>query len=88
MPLLACLRSAPWARYSQTLAVPGVKSLLVVALFARAPVVSGAATLTLHVVQDLRVNYFAAGVVGAGFMLGVSAGAPVVRWAAMSQPIV
>jgi MFS family permease len=62
--------------YRQTLALPGIKSLLVVATLARIPITAGAVTLTLHVVNDLGRGYGAAGLVGAAFTVGASLGAP------------
>ena len=55
----------------------GIKSLLIVATLARIPITAGTVTLTLHVVQDLGLGYFAAGMVGAAFTVGGSFGAPV-----------
>ncbi len=63
--------------YRETLALRGIKSLLVVATLARIPITAGTVTLTLHVVQDLGLRYFAAGLVGAAFTVGGSFGAPV-----------
>lgn len=63
--------------YRETLALRGIKSLLVVATLARIPITAGTVTLTLHVVQDHRLGYFAAGLVGAAFTVGSSFGAPV-----------
>jgi MFS family permease len=63
--------------YRETLALPGIKSLLVVATLARIPIAAGAVVLTLHVVTDLKLGYGAAGLVGAAFTIGGSLGAPV-----------
>jgi predicted MFS family arabinose efflux permease len=63
--------------YRQTLALPGIKSLLVVATLARIPIAGSAVVLTLHVVNDLGMGYGAAGLVGAAFTVGASLGAPV-----------
>jgi predicted MFS family arabinose efflux permease len=63
--------------YRETLALRGIKSLLVVATLARVPITAGTVTLTLHVVQDLGLGFFAAGLVGAAFTVGGSFGAPV-----------
>jgi MFS family permease len=63
--------------YRETLALRGIRSLLVVATLARIPITAGTVTLTLHVVQDLHLGYFAAGLVGAAFTVGGSFGAPV-----------
>jgi MFS family permease len=63
--------------YRDTLALPGIKSLLIVATLARMPIAAGAVVLTLHVVDDLDRGYGAAGLVGAAFTIGGSVGAPV-----------
>ncbi|HET6530655.1 MAG TPA: MFS transporter, partial [Actinoplanes sp.] len=63
--------------YRETLALRGLKSLLVAATLARIPITAGTVTLTLHVVLDLGLGYFAAGMVGAAFTIGGSLGAPV-----------
>ena len=63
--------------YRETLALRGIRSLLVVATLARVPITAGTVTLTLHVTQDLHLGYGAAGLVGAAFTVGGSLGAPV-----------
>ncbi|MFG1608772.1 MFS transporter [Actinoplanes sp. NPDC049265] len=63
--------------YRETLALRGIKSLLVVATLARVPIAAGTVTLTLHVVQDLGLGYFLAGLAGTACTLGGSLGAPV-----------
>lgn len=63
--------------YRETLALPGIRSLLIVATLARIPITAGAVTLTLHVVTDLHRGYGAAGLIGAAFTVGASLGAPV-----------
>ncbi|HET6480399.1 MAG TPA: MFS transporter, partial [Actinoplanes sp.] len=63
--------------YRETLALPGIKSLLAVATLARIPIAAGAVVLTLHVVNDLGRGYGAAGLIGAAFTIGGSVGAPV-----------
>lgn len=63
--------------YRETLALRGIRSLLIVATLARIPITAGAVTLTLHVVLDLKLGYGAAGLVGALFTVGGSLGAPV-----------
>ena len=63
--------------YRETLALRGIKSLLIVATLARIPIAAGTVTLTLHVVQDLKLGYFLAGLAGAAFTIGGSLGAPV-----------
>ncbi|HEX5199942.1 MAG TPA: MFS transporter [Actinoplanes sp.] len=63
--------------YRETLALPGIKSLLAVATLARIPIAAGAVVVTLHVVTDLDRGYGAAGLVGAALTVGGSVGAPV-----------
>jgi predicted MFS family arabinose efflux permease len=63
--------------YRETLALPGIRSLLVVATLARIPITAGTVVLTLHVVTDLGLGYGAAGLIGAAFTIGASLGAPV-----------
>ena len=63
--------------YRETLSLPGIRSLLIVATLARIPITAGAVTLTLHVVNDQGLGYGAAGLVGAAFTVGASLGAPV-----------
>jgi MFS family permease len=63
--------------YRETLALPGIRSLLIVATLARIPIAAGSVVLTLHVVTDLKAGYGAAGLVGAAFTIGGSLGAPV-----------
>lgn len=63
--------------YRHALALPGVRSLLLVTSFARIPATATAVTLTLHVVQDMGRGYAAAGTVGAALTVGVAVGAPV-----------
>ncbi|GGN67411.1 MFS transporter [Actinoplanes lobatus] len=71
--------------YRETLALPKITSLLVVATLARVPIAAGTVVLTLHVVQGLGMKYVAAGLVGAASTIGGSIGAPVIgrlidRW--------
>jgi MFS family permease len=63
--------------YRETLALPGIRSLLIVATLARIPITASAVALTLHVVNDQGRGYGAAGLVGAAFTVGASLGAPV-----------
>jgi MFS family permease len=63
--------------YRETLALRGIRSLLIVATLARVPIIAGTVTLTLHVVLDLKLGYGPAGLVGALFTIGGSLGAPV-----------
>ncbi|HEX5596461.1 MAG TPA: MFS transporter [Micromonosporaceae bacterium] len=62
--------------YRRVLALPGVRSLLLVAMLARIPVTAAGVTLTLYVVQDLERGYLAAGLVGAALTIGAALGAP------------
>jgi predicted MFS family arabinose efflux permease len=62
--------------YRQALALPGIRSLLVVAILARVPVMAATITLTLHVVLELGRGYAAAGLVGAALTVGTAVGAP------------
>ncbi|MCD0449505.1 MFS transporter [Actinocorallia sp. API 0066] len=63
--------------YRRVLALPGVRALMLVAIFARIPVNATGLTLTLYVVKELDLGYLQAGLVGAGAMLGIAAGSPV-----------
>ncbi|GAA3338348.1 MFS transporter [Amorphoplanes nipponensis] len=63
--------------YRETLALRGIRSLLIVATLARIPITAGTVVLTLHVTVDLGLGYGAAGLVGAAFTVGSSLGAPV-----------
>jgi MFS family permease len=63
--------------YRETLALPKVTSVLVVATLARIPIAAAAVVLTLHVVTDMGRGYGAAGLVGAAATVGGSFGAPV-----------
>lgn len=62
--------------YRETLALPGIKSLLIVATLARIPITAGGVILTMHVTLDLGRGYGAAGLIGALFTVGSSLGAP------------
>ncbi|GIE29054.1 hypothetical protein Ait01nite_020990 [Actinoplanes italicus] len=71
--------------YRETLALPKIVSLLVVATLARVPIAAATVVLTLHVVEGLHLSYGAAGLVGAASTIGGSVGAPVMgrlidRW--------
>ncbi|WP_155945591.1 MFS transporter [Micromonospora sp. CNB394] len=61
--------------YRDTLALPGLRPLLLVAILARVPVAATAVAMTLHVL-DLGHGYFAAGLVGAVLTVGSALGAP------------
>jgi MFS family permease len=64
--------------YRQALALPGVRSLLLVSLLARVPVIATGITVTLFVVLQLDRGYGAAGLAGAAITVGAALGAPVV----------
>jgi predicted MFS family arabinose efflux permease len=65
------------APYRQALALPGVRALLLVTLFARIPATAVGITLTLHVSQDLHRGWAAAGLIAAAATIGAAIGAPV-----------
>lgn len=62
--------------YRRVLALPGVRTLLLVGLAARIPLTGTGMTLTLHVLNTQRLGFFQAGLVGAMSMLGAAAGSP------------
>jgi MFS family permease len=63
--------------YRRVLAIPGVRALMLVGLVARIPVTATGLTLTLHVVNSLKLGFFQAGLVGGAATVGVAVGAPV-----------
>jgi MFS family permease len=63
--------------YRRVLANPGVRTLLLVGLFARIPVIATGLTLTLHVVNGMKLGFLQAGLVGAASTAGVAVGGPV-----------
>ena len=63
--------------YRRVLALPGVRSLMIVALIARIPIVASGITVTLHVVLDLHRGYAAAGLVGTAVTVGAAIGSPI-----------
>lgn len=63
--------------YRRVLAIPGVRTLLLVGLVARIPVIACGLTLTLHVVGGLGLGFMQAGLVGAASTAGVAIGAPI-----------
>jgi len=67
---------APLAPYRGILALPRVRSLLLVTLLARIPVGAASVALTLHVVLTLHEGFGAAGAVGAALTVGAALGAP------------
>jgi MFS family permease len=62
--------------YRRTLALPGVRTLLVLIFFARIPMSAAGMVLTLHVAVGLGRGYGAAGTVGAATTIGIGLGAP------------
>lgn len=62
--------------YGRVLALPGVRTLLVLSLAARIPISATSMVLTLHVVLTLHRSYGAAGLVGAAGTIGIAVGAP------------
>jgi predicted MFS family arabinose efflux permease len=64
--------------YRTTLALPGIRSLLVVTTVARIPTTAATVVLTLRVTLDLHLGYGAAGLVSAAFTVGAALGAPAV----------
>lgn len=63
--------------YRQVLALPGVRTLLVLIFFARLPSTAAGMILTLHVAVSMGRGYGAAGTVGAVATIGIALGAPV-----------
>jgi len=64
------------APYRQVLAVPGVRALLLVGVFARIPATAVGITVTLHVATTLGRSWTQAGLVTAAFTIGGAVGAP------------
>ncbi|PWU53444.1 MFS transporter, partial [Micromonospora globispora] len=62
--------------YREALALPGLRSLLLVSVLARIPLTATGVTLTFYVVLDLDRGYGAAGLVGAALTVGAAVGAP------------
>ncbi|MET7750335.1 MFS transporter [Micromonospora sp. NPDC005367] len=62
--------------YREALALPGLRSLLLVAVLARIPLTATGVTLTFYVLQDLGRGYGAAGLVGAAVTVGGAIGGP------------
>lgn len=63
--------------YKVVLSVPGMRSLMLVALLARVPSTMTSMAMTLYVVLHLERGYGAAGLAGAAMTLGMAVGAPV-----------
>lgn len=62
--------------YRRTLALPGLRTLIVLIFFARIPMSAAGMVLTLHVAVGLGRGYGAAGTVGAAATIGIGLGAP------------
>ncbi|SCG67072.1 MFS transporter [Micromonospora halophytica] len=62
--------------YRQALALPGLRSLLLVSVLARIPLTATGVTLTFFVVLDLGRGYGAAGLIGAALTVGAAIGSP------------
>jgi MFS family permease len=67
---------APLAPYRGVLALPHVRSVVLVTLLARIPSTATAVVLTLHVVLALHGGFAAAGALGAALTVGGALGAP------------
>jgi MFS family permease len=63
--------------YRRVLAIRGVRALLIVGLLARVPITASGLTLTLHVVNSMKLGFLEAGLVGAASTVGVAIGGPV-----------
>jgi MFS family permease len=63
--------------YRRTLALPGVRTLIILIFFARIPMSAAGMVLTLHVAVGLSRGYGAAGTVGAVATIGIGLGAPI-----------
>ncbi|WP_394942210.1 MFS transporter [Psychromicrobium sp. YIM B11713] len=63
-------------QYGQLLRVPALRQLLLVAMLARIPHSASAVVLTLHVVNNLGLDYASAGMVGAAVTVGIAFGGP------------
>ncbi len=63
--------------YRRVLAIPGVKALMLLGLAARVPVTAAGLTLTLYVVNGLRLDFTRAGLIGAASTVGMAIGGPV-----------
>ncbi|SEQ33695.1 Predicted arabinose efflux permease, MFS family [Lentzea xinjiangensis] len=64
------------APFRTVLALPGVRPLMLLMLFARIPPTAAGVTVTLHVVTTLDKGYAAAGTVGFATMIGLGLGSP------------
>jgi MFS family permease len=64
------------APYRSLLALPGVRSLLLLGVVARVPLTAAGVVLTLHVVESLDRSWLAAGLVGTATTVGAAIGSP------------
>ncbi|MBC6446954.1 MFS transporter [Actinokineospora xionganensis] len=64
-------------QYRRTLGLPGVRTLMIVMLFARIPVSAAAIVLMLHVAVGMDRGYGQAGLVGASATIGIALGSPI-----------
>ncbi|WP_412543753.1 MFS transporter [Longispora sp. K20-0274] len=62
--------------YHHVLALPGVRTLMILALLARIPVTAAGMALTFHVLGDLHGGYAQAGLVGTAATVATALGAP------------
>ncbi|MGY0231736.1 MFS transporter [Longispora urticae] len=62
--------------YRNVLALPGVRTLMILALLARVPVTAAGMALTFHVLNDLDGGYAKAGLVGTAATVATAIGAP------------
>lgn len=67
---------APLRPYGAVLSLPGVRSLVLVTVFARIPAAAAAVVLTLHVVLSLGGGFAAAGLLAAALTAGGALGQP------------
>ena len=64
------------ARYKSVLALPGMRSFMLVSLIARIPTTAWSTALTLSIVLDRHRSYAQAGAATAAFTIGLAAGSP------------
>ncbi|GAA3119215.1 MFS transporter [Streptosporangium carneum] len=62
--------------YRRLLAIPGVRTLLLVGLVARIPATATGITLTLHVLDGLGLDYIQAGLAATASTVGMAVGSP------------
>jgi MFS family permease len=65
-----------FAPYRHVLALPGIRALLLVGVFARIPATAIGITLTLHVANTLGRSWAEAGLATAAFTIGAAVGSP------------